>query len=303
MNYGFEDKKFYIELDSCSRTRGTFRDEHELVAKRLAEENAKIFLCLSSGIDSQSILHSFHLLDYNIDCAFLYMPGYNDAELDRIKILEKKYNKKVHIIDFNLDSMQKEIEFESIKNDISLKLNVVQQKFVSALPNDVDIVQGAREVFVFINPVSNNPYFYQGYYNPGITRRRAFKSLKRAGRNIFWGDNPEFLLSILDDDVYKAAVYTAKYFDGNGATIPGKDLTKDDRWDYYIKPLIYGKYWKDELIYFPKSTSVERAEFLKGNVLARKHAVAIPYFELLEFLKNTDSQKKKFFENVTYEKT
>jgi hypothetical protein len=99
--------------------------------------------------------------------------------------------------------------------------------------------------------------------------------------------------------VYKAAIYTHQYFDGNGLHKEHFHLDTVDRWDFYIKPIMYGKYWQDELIYFPKYGGWEDVPFMNNNPskpelklpavsLYRKNAVLIPYFKFLEELSTAE---------------
>ena len=300
MNYGFEDNKFYLDITSTSRPHGTMREEHEFRAKQIAENYDNIWVSLSSGVDSQSILHSFRNLGVDATYAFMYFPGYNDNELEQIKILENKYGIKTEIFDFDPIAIKDEVLFLSEQFKVHSYVNIFHAIFLRTLPSDVNFVQMTHDPLVYVNVEKNKQWFYQGYYLAEISRDRAFKNISRTGEVILWGDYPEFLMSILDDDVYKAAIYTARYFDGNGAVIPHKDLKTLDRWDFYIKPIIYGKYWRDELIYFPKFGGQEKIpyayDYEKG--LLKKHAISIPYFEFLEFLGNQKSETKRFFENV-----
>jgi hypothetical protein len=297
-NYGFEQEKFFIDFKSSHRPFGNMREEHERRAIEVAEQSKKLYLSLSGGVDSQSILHSLISIKADFNAVFFYMPGFNDNEYENVKIVAKKYGINVSIVDFDVLGNQKLIEHESIKYDMPTEINILHRNFLKQLPPDCDFVQMTHDPFVFINPRSGNAYFYQGYYLPEISRYRILKTLDRTGKNFAWLDKPEFLLSILTDDVFESAVYTARYFDGNGATVEGKNLRTVDRWDYYIKPLIYGKYWKDELIYFPKFVGTEKIPFINGNPKFRLNALAIPYKEFIEFLSDQQETVKRFYENV-----
>jgi hypothetical protein len=298
MNYGFENNKFYIDITSTSRPHGNMREEHEFRAKEIAESNDKLWVGLSSGVDSQSILHSFHSLGVDATYAFMYFPGYNDNEYKQIKILEKKYNIQAAIFDFDPIKIQAEAEALSKELDVHSYVNIFHTIFLKSIPEYCNFIQMTHDPFVYVDVERNKQYFYQGYYLAEISRDRAFKKVHRSGKTIFWGDYPEFLMSILDDDVYKAAIYTARYFDGNGATVAHKSLKTLDRWDYYIKPIIYGKYWKDELIYFPKFGGQENIPYAYNfeNGLTKKHSVAIPYFDFLNFLGNQKTETKRFYQ-------
>jgi hypothetical protein len=300
MNYGFEDNKFYIDFVSCNRPHGTMREASDRRAMDLAEQGGKFMLGNSGGLDSQSVLHSFYTQGIPLETAFLYLPTYNDNEYEQVKILDKKYGIKTHIVDLDPMACREEIEQLSIELDIPAKNNVLQRKFLSMLPSDYHFVQMVHDPFVFIDNDFSRFRYYQGYYLPELSRSRAFESLNRTGKNIFYGDTPEFLASILDDDVYRAALKASRYFDGNGAVVPGKYLKTLDRWDFYIKPILYGKYWGDELIYFPKYQGFEKIQYLHGNNKFRHHAITIQYDEIVNFLNTPGGITKRYYENVPY---
>lgn len=298
MDYGFENDQFYIEYTACSRPHGSMRYEQELYAKNLAESSTDLWLGLSGGVDSQSVLHSFRQIDYPLRSVFFYMPGYNDQEYENVKILENKYQIDVSIIDLDPMSYKDEIEKDAADNDIPALIPVLQKKFLEQLPDDCDFITTGIDPFVYVDPNSFSSYFYQGYYLPEICRTRAMASLNRKGKNILWGLSSEFLMSIIDDEIFRSAIASARYFDGLGIDIPGKNIKTHDRYDCYIKPLIYAKYWKDELIYFPKLHGAEKINYIGGNPKFKKHAVSIPYYDFLKFMNRNDESKRKFYSNV-----
>lgn len=299
-DYGFENDKFYVDFKSCSRPHGTMREEHELRAKEIAETSKKICVSLSSGVDSQSMVHSFYNMGVDFETSFLYCPGYNERELEQLQILKTKYNIEPNVVTIDVEKIRELIDEEVVSLDISVKNSILQKEYIKQLPDDYDIVQMTHDPLVWINQNDSKSFFFIGWYGPEIGRARAFDHVKRSGKTIFWANSPEFLASILDDDVFKAAVHTHKYFDGNGATVPGKCLWAEDRWDYYIKPLIYGKYWKNELEYFPKYVGTELIPDFNGNPLMRKHGVAMPYFDLINLLNSQTGETKRVYENVPF---
>jgi hypothetical protein len=299
MKYGFEDNKFFIDFVSCSRQHGTMREESDRRARDIAASGGKFMLGNSGGLDSQSVLHSFYTQGIPIETAFLYLPNYNDNEFEQVKIIDKKYGIKTHIIDLDPIACQQEIEDTALMLDITAKNNVIQGKFLSLLPSDYNFIQMVHDPFVYVHPKYNKFSYFQGYYLPEISRERAFANLNRKGKNIFYGDTPEFLLSIITDSIFKSALMSAMYFDGNGAVVEHKYLKTVDRWDFYIKPLMYGKYWGDELIYFPKFAGYERVNYLHGNKNFKKHAIMIDYYEFINFLNTPGSITKRYYENLS----
>jgi hypothetical protein len=297
MNYGFDEKKFYFDFHSCSRPVGNMKEENDRRAVELASANSKIMLSLSSGLDSQSVLHSFHTQNIPLDTYFMYLPGYNDNEYENLKVLDKKYQIKTNIIDIDVDALRQDLEEETVKTGVH-KYSLLWKKFLSMLPDDYDFIQMAHDPFIHISQ-RGQYYYYIGYNSPEVMRNRAFSLLNRKGKVVFYGNTPEFLLSILDEDIFKAALYSHAYFDGNGLSKKGVKLTTIDRWDYYIKPLIYGRYWKDQLIYFGKFVGFENLGWLAYPPLEyRKHGISIPYFDLVNHLKLGSGNIKRFYENV-----
>jgi hypothetical protein len=298
MIYGFENNKFYINFYPCQRKHGNMREETDARALELAESGSKFILSFSGGIDSQAVLHSFYKYNIPLETAFLYLPKYNDQEYEQVKILDKKYNRKTWIIDLDPIAIKKEILAISEKLDITAKNNILQRKFLSLLPDNYDFIQMVHDPYVL--PLKNNSYYIQSYYMPEISRQRALDSLERNGKNIFYGDTTEFLMSIIDDEIFKSAIISFQYYDGNGLNHPNKNLKTVDRWDFYIKPLIYAKYWGNELIYFPKFAGFENIDYLHGNIhmQTRKHMIAVDYKEFLDFNNDIGSEPKRFFENV-----
>lgn len=299
MNYGFDNNKFYVEYNSCSRPVGNMKQESDRRAIELAESGSDLVICLSSGIDSQSVLHSFFTQGIPVKTVFFYMPGYNDYEYENLKIIDQKYNINTSIVDLDPLIIKDQVLADTVELQISTN-QAIQKQFISLLPDKWDLIQMTHDPFVYISPTSKY-YYYQGLHDPELSKFRLHNALKRTGKFIAYGTTSEFIYSILNDDIYKSAIFTARYFDGNKLSKPNVELFTLDRWDYYIKPLIYGKYWKDELIYFPKFGGWENVPYNQGNKWFKKNAVAIPYFEFLEHLSSKPGNKKRYYENVPYE--
>lgn len=302
MLYGFENKKFYVDLLSCSRPFLNLREEYRIRAREIALLGEKIILSFSGGMDSQAVLQSFIDQHIYIETAFLHLPGYNDVEYDQVKKIDKKYNINTCIIDIDPMVFKEEINDLSLSLDIPGKNHLLQRKFLSYLPEDYNFVQAMPEPFIYINPTSKNKYYYQGYYTAEISRQRSLESLNRSGKIILFGDTPEIQASIMNDEIFESAMASSDYFDGNNLSSPGKNLLTLDRYDYYIKPLIYAKYWKDELEYFPKFLGFENIDYLNEKTKKiKKHAVVIPYENAKTFISRIDGSKRRYFENVPYD--
>ena len=77
IQYGRDDNDFYIEFKSKSREVGNIRQEFEIRARQLYEENDNIVLGISGGLDSQVMMHSFFSQGLNVKTSFMYVPNCN----------------------------------------------------------------------------------------------------------------------------------------------------------------------------------------------------------------------------------
>jgi hypothetical protein len=284
MIYNCTDGQFSITIPGNKYSPGNMKEESDRRAVDIAATSDKILVSVSSGIDGQAMIHSFHTQGIPFETAFLYSPGFNDIEYDQLRVLISKYNLKPIIVELDPISLKDQVLYESDIHRIQ-RNQIYQKLFLEKLPGDYDFVQMSHDPFVYISS-SNKWQYYQGYNGPEVSRDRAFKLVNRKGKCIFYGDTSEFLYSILADDIYSSALFSARYFDGNGLQKPGVLLGTVDRWDYYIKPLMYGKYWKDSLIYFPKYAGFENIPYLSEHSWFQENATLIPYSVMLENMKN-----------------
>jgi hypothetical protein len=303
MKYGFEDGKFYIDFVSRSRTVGTMREESDRRALEIGSTYPKIMLSFSGGVDSQCVLHSFYTQGIPIETVFMYMPGHNDNEHEQVKICDKKYSRTTHIVEVDPIAIAEEIISMSDQLDVPSTHSVLHAKFLSLLPGDYCFIQNAHDPYVYIHPADRRAWYVQGFHSSEVSRHRAFSSIKRSGDFVFWGDTTEYLLSVINDDVFKAAIHTSNYYDGSGFVKEGKSVKTVDRYDYFIKPLIYGKYWQDELIYFPKFGGYENIPYIsdrmdQGKVKSKQHGIVQPYWKMLKFLNIEGGLVKRFYENL-----
>lgn len=296
MNFGFEGDRFYIDIPPAER-KTNIRQETELLAEELAYSNNKLLLSLSSGLDSQAVLHSFYRKGIPFEAVFMYLPGFNDFEYNNLKILEKKYSFKCHIVDLDVSKLKEQIENEADQFDVN-PLVVMHKIFLSQLPEDRDFIQVCYGPIVAVNDAGEKKYI-QSYYDMEISKIRVFNSLNRSGRNILFGSTSNMLLSVMNDDIFKAAISACQYFDGNGLKKDKCFLSTVDRYDYYIKPLLYGKYWAEELIYFPKFAGIEKIDFLNFRTKFGKlnRFISIPYKEIVNHLAE-GTEVKRFYQFV-----
>lgn len=301
MIYGLdENDKFYVEYTSCPEPIGNVRQEMEKSCIKLATEG-KVLISLTSGLDSQVLLHTFHTLGLPYECAFMYHPGYNDFEYNNIKILEKKYNFKCRIVEIDPIPLKEEVEELAIATGIPAEHHIMK-KFLAQLPEDMDFCQGI-ESFDFIFR-QGKAYCMESWTAIEVASQRALKQVPRSGKIVCIDrrapfDN--FALAYLSDPVVTGYINGLEYIKGNG--LVDKDTGEPPplifSWEYYVKPIIYGLYWGKELEIFPKYVSSEKIDYIMNPSDTRlRHnyknkCVFVPRDELIEHLSDWGSNKTK----------
>lgn len=303
MKSGFEKSKFYVEYESPGREVGTFREELELAVRNVSEQSGdNLLLSLSSGLDSQIILHSLHSQGLPYKCAFMHLPGFNDHEFERIKILEKKYEFKSIVVEINPNEIKDEI-LEQVDRRHILPNNFIHKKFLSMLPTNLDFLTGIEGPDIVTHTGGPDKYFQEAYWNYENTRLRILRELPREGKvlNLDRSESSEALLtSILKDPIVKGYVSSLDYITGNDLiSDSGKKPFIIFNWNYYVKPIIMGRYWRDELIYFPKSMGIENIDWITKHPLQKQpywhDVVYINYWKFLKFLLQDKKETIRFY--------
>lgn len=296
INFGFTEKKFFVEYPSCSRPVGNLKEEFEQRARDLFSYNKKLMLGISSGLDSQAVMHSFCSQGLDIKYAFLHMPGYNDFEFNNLKILEKKYSIDFIVIEIDPVKIKDDLLQEYKKTEI-LPSHIIQAKFLKQLPDDYDFIQGINGPDFFIS--NNQCYILETANSMQISRLRAFLNISRIGRIIGWERTPEITTSLLTDDVVTSFINSYNYISTNNLIYKtGKEITIANYWDLYIKPFIYGKYWKNELEYFSKQSGFENLDWIENGPKHnyKKNSIKISYNHLIDHLLSRSGKILKFYE-------
>jgi hypothetical protein len=308
INYGFENEKFYVDFKACSRIAGNMREEGNIRAKELYEKyNGNLLLGFSSGVDSQAMYLSFAEQGLPVKTVFKYMPGFNDNELTNVKFLDKKYGITTEIIDVDVMSLKDSLEEEELDTGIQI-YSLLWKHFITLLPKDSNFVQMAHDPYVHFSNKNKSRLYFVSYNGPDVSKHRAYQLIKndRSGDYIFFGHTPEFLYSILSDEVFKSAMNSIEYFINNGLTKNNLALDTLDRWDYYIKPLIYGRHWDNTLEFFPKFVGFANIPFAqrdmtffeKHNRLSFfKYHSTYEYYNFLRFLGQTNGEVKRVYQS------
>lgn len=300
MDYGFNDRgRFYVDHPSCSRPVGTLREEAEQRARDLYEQNKKIIVCMSSGLDSQVVLHSFLTQGIPVECAFLRLNGYNAVEEEQLKILEKKWGFEANVININPDEDKENLIALSKELDTNI-YHTIHYNFIKKLPEDYNVIQIHHDPWIRSDIKNNKHYIYHSKHDAEIGRMRPLKTLSRSGKVVSFDDTSEYFLSTLTDDVFQNFLKSWTYFNGNNLNYNAEPLRQIYRYDFYIKPFLYAKHWGDALEYFPKFRGHENVDWITTEVSKIKSVTGcfIEINSLINHLKNIGSGRARYYELI-----
>ena len=170
--------------------------------------------------------------------------------------------------------------------------------FVSELPKDYDVIQVLHDPWLVTNKKDGVHFVYQSYYDPEIARYRALSAIERTGKIVMFGDSSEYFLSSINDELFHHFLDSWIYYDGNGFKL--YDLKVNDvlRYEYYIKPMLYAKHWRGDLVYFPKFSGYENIDWLYKEVrsIRKERQCFIPWKDLISHLSNNTGITKRYNE-------
>ncbi len=299
-SFGLEDNKFYVDYTPTGPVEN-IKLECERRARELSDCNKSLILSLSTGLDSQVVLHSFCSQGLKIDTAFLYMEGYNDIEFQQLKILEKKYNFKCNVVEMDPMSIKDPVLEEAEALGVP-PYHIIQKYFLKQLPEDANFIQGLEGPYVTLR--NGKHCFIESFNSYEKARIRALSSLDRTGEIISW-ERCRVLSSILQDPIFQGYMCASNYIINNGLVhkTNQKNPSVLSRWDLYIKPILYGNYWKNELEYFPKNQGPEKIEYIiNGPVHDFKRMITIPIDDLITHF-TKDTTVLRLYENDTHNTT
>jgi len=293
MKLSFTNNIFSVTLQGTDRPIGNIRQECEQKARTLYKENNKIMLALSGGLDCQVVLHSFVSQSIPIKCAFLYLKDCNNFELNSVKVLEKKYDLDLTIIELNPDELKDSVMKEYAITGIP-PYQLMHKHFLTLLPPEYTFIQGLDGPDLVKRKIDEKWYIIQTANSFVNSRVRGLEMIDRPGKIVSWEKSTEIFYSIITDDVVTSYMYAHNNIVNNGLSYENdKAIPLIDHYDLYIKPIMYGKYWKDELEYFSKYQGPEEVPWIMCQKWHHydKNVVYIPYNEAIDIMSTVNKVK------------
>jgi hypothetical protein len=293
-HYGFEDGKYVLKINPATHTNFNFKEACMFRAKELYDNLEYPALAIGGGIDAQIVLNCFYEQNLKIDCVFRHYVGYNDIEYEWMQKLQKKYNFNLIKVDIDANAIASEI-LQEFQNTKIHPAELIYKKFVSLLPNDMDVVQGFEGPIIVKG--TNKLYYLESYNTYELLRRRAVSMLDRKGKFVSFEKTSNVLSGTLQEDIFQSFLDTYDYYAGHKFTTDLKSYLVDS-WDMYVKTFVYNKYWKKDLMYFPKYQGSEGIKWMSGfRTFYRNRMVLIEMDHLKKFILGGGSDYKKFAEH------
>ena len=297
MAYGFQDDKFFIDFIACTRSVDSPRSEFAERASTINKNHSNLILSFSGGIDSQATFLAFKDAGIDIPCAFMHLPGYNDNEYENTMQCVKKWNIDLHVV--KIDPFKEKDNILKESNKLQIPPNqILHSFFLNKLPIKFTLIEGFNGPDPFV--YKGKHYILESANSVEYARLRAYKTLCKARTVVGFEKDEHILLSVLKDGTMTAMCNAWDYYNISGLSFLGEEpISVINYWDLFIKPIFYGKYWGDDLIYFPKYQGCEKIDFIVNGMehRYRENQIFVNIKEIINFLENGDGTKRYWQRN------
>lgn len=286
---------FFVRLHSPSRNYDDMRTEYMNDAINLTKEVGRVNLSFSTGVDSQIALRAF--LDANIEPNVYYLRyvGYENEEYIRVKECEDFYNIRINVIDLHLDDLQHEFITRNTNNKLESMRQVPFEYLSKLIPNQYPLVSiGPHDMGQqFFGATTERANIYWNYFQGELQR---FRMMNKYRKIFDFPYSPEALATTYTDEVIKTFSRTVRYYRETASFVPVYDF-----WKIFIKPMLYGKHYKNDIIWYGKLTGQENLPkwfYDRTTRYITESAITANYWELVNFIENNRQGYIDFTENT-----
>ena len=251
-----EQHKYVVKYQSPSQKFGNLREELHLDAKIINAKYGKVYVAFSSGVDSQVILRCFLDMDVDFEPFFIHVKGRNDFEKTVVETSEKFYGIKIKILEIQLEEHRDEWQARSIAENFPTLVHYPFELASKMLPENYPmIMSGANEPSILGNRTIGL-YIYHNYHE---SLRLRFNLINKHRTILDFPYSAESLASYYCDDLIKTWGDVCNYYITNDLVVAGTHLpmVPGSRFNYYLKGLLKGKYFKRDILWPSKKTGYE----------------------------------------------
>lgn len=256
----------------------------ENIVAEYSKKYPRITLGISSGLDSQILINSFASQGIEFNAAFLYMPGYNDIELNNIALLEKQWNFTANIVEIDLHkNRQGQLFLEQYQQTGMFPDYQVYRYFVSLLPKTDAFMTGPTSPVVVRRTVNSKQKFYyidSKYLSHRLRARVASESMPAL--NI--SDDFRFITSVINNLLFDSLLNSYNYVQGNRLS-KNKEIIPDTLlYHNFVRPTVYANLWGNELLYLPSVDFLGKVDWPQTTGYFQKNTVYVDYQILKKLL-------------------
>lgn len=294
ITYEMTENGLVVRYRSPSRKFGNLREELNNDVKRINEEHGKVYVAFSSGVDSQVILRCFIDMGGDFEPFFIHAVGLNDFEYRVVKESEKFYGIKINVLELNIEEYKSAwLQRKAAENSITLlhhPFEWASKQLPEAWPM---VMSGANEPAIIGNSQKGS-HIYHNYKESLLLR---FNLINQHRTILDFPYSAESLASYYCDDILKVWNDVKDYYIGNDlVSAKTNKMAPLNRFNYYIKGFLKGKYFKKDILWPAKKTGYEKypAWMALHWAYPGETSVSVNYDELVAHLESCSGTIKEF---------
>lgn len=299
IEYSNNVNDFYIRHHAPKRRYYDIRSEFNNDALLIKENCGPVYVGFSAGVDCQIITRCFIDMKVDAEYVFLHSVGYNDQELEHVKICEKFFGIKVRVFPLNLEEHKSAWLKKRKRENVPSMHQYPFEWFSKQLPEKYPlIVQGSNEPYL-VGSTETNVGIYRNYFEDSQQRSRLMSKYRPI---IDFPYTAESIASYYTDNNTKTFASTIRYYHENRLSKNNERIPFGQYWNYYAKPMVKGQHFKDSILWFGKLTGYENyPDWFESFLGIYETRVSIPYWDLVEYLeKNIGSETYKDYRDWHY---
>lgn len=294
ITYDLENSKLVVKYKSPYRKFGDMREELNNDVKRINHEHGKVYVAFSSGVDSQVILRCFLDMGGDFEPFFIHVKGLNDFEYNVVKESEKFYGVKIKIVEVDINQ-HKEEWLKRKENDKAVTLLHYPFELASKqLPENFTIIMSGANEPAIIGNSKTGLHIYHNYHESLLLR---FNLINQHRTILDFPYSAESLAAYYCDDLIKTWGDVCEYYINNGLlTADSTKISPAGRFNYYLKGLLKGKYFKKDILWPSKKTGYENYPdwMIPHFNYPPETNVSVNYNQLVDHLESCSNNIKEF---------
>ena len=293
--YDINDQEYIVKYQSPNRKFGNMREELNNDAKLISEKYGKVYVAFSSGVDSQVILRCFLDMKVDFEPFFIHVKGRNDFEKIVTEQSEKFYGIKIKTVEVELKHHKDNWIARRNTEKLPTLIHYPFELASKMLPEEYPIIMSGANEPAIIGTPKTGIHIYHNHYESLLLR---FELIGRHRTILDFPYSAESLASYYCDDLIKTWGDVCNYYITNNLVVAGtqKPVDAGSRFNYYLKGLLKGKYFKKYILCPSKKTGYENyPEWMIPHWQYPKEAnVSVNYNDVVQHLESCSGTFKEF---------